>query len=50
MAICLYFFPPSPKFQAYLEGYMNRYGFLCIILFVTFQTKYQILISFFNSS
>lgn len=25
MAICLYFFPPSPKFQAYLEGYMNRH-------------------------
>ncbi|KAL1116664.1 hypothetical protein AAG570_005136, partial [Ranatra chinensis] len=25
MAICLYFFPPSPKFQAYLESYMNRH-------------------------
>ncbi|XP_018905997.1 uncharacterized protein RhoGAP93B isoform X2 [Bemisia tabaci] len=25
LAICLAFFPPSPKFQAYLEGYMNRH-------------------------
>lgn len=25
MAICLNFFPPSPKFQSYLEGYMNRH-------------------------
>ncbi|XP_014258422.1 rho GTPase-activating protein 39 isoform X2 [Cimex lectularius] len=25
MAICLYFFPPSPKFQSYLEGYMNKH-------------------------
>lgn len=25
MAICLNFFPPSAKFQTYLEGYMNRH-------------------------
>ncbi|XP_052127072.1 uncharacterized protein LOC113213923 isoform X4 [Frankliniella occidentalis] len=25
MAICLAFFPPSPKFQSYLDGYMNRH-------------------------
>ncbi|XP_075236295.1 myTH4 and RhoGAP_KIAA1688 domain-containing protein RhoGAP93B isoform X3 [Lycorma delicatula] len=25
LAICLSFFPPSPKFQAYLDGYMNRH-------------------------
>lgn len=25
MAICLAFFPPSPKFQAYLDTYMNRH-------------------------
>lgn len=25
MAICLNFFPPSAKFQNYLEGYMNRH-------------------------
>ncbi|XP_023714791.1 filaggrin isoform X3 [Cryptotermes secundus] len=25
LAICLAFFPPSPKFQSYLDGYMNRH-------------------------
>src|SRR5688572_13340851 len=25
MAICLAFFPPSVKFQPYLEGYVNRH-------------------------
>ncbi|GLH09051.1 Rho GTPase-activating protein 92B [Gryllus bimaculatus] len=25
MAICLAFFPPSPKFQSYLDSYMNRH-------------------------
>ena len=25
MAICLYFFPPSPKLEPYLDGYINRH-------------------------
>ncbi|XP_063227611.1 uncharacterized protein LOC134533847 isoform X2 [Bacillus rossius redtenbacheri] len=25
LAVCLAFFPPSPKFQPYLDGYMNRH-------------------------
>lgn len=25
MAVCLYFFPPSPKLEPYLDGYINRH-------------------------
>ena len=25
LAVCLYFFPPSPKLEPYLDGYINRH-------------------------